>query len=265
MARTGGPASPAFLQDEARGRAVKPAAKSQRRLLYVVASPRPLVGKTFVARLVADFLRLDGAAVVAFDLDRDEGSLADALPGLTTKAHIGSTRGQVALFDRLIVDDGVAKVVDVDRAQFDRFFACMEEIGFVEEVRRRGIELVILFAADPHPASARAYVDLQRRFPDAVLVPVFNEAVLKGRKLREQFPSTSAAALPLPIALLPPLLKTQVERAACSFADFPRHLPPSIAPVHAAELRAWARRSFLELRELELRLLLERLRSSLRE
>jgi hypothetical protein len=223
-----------------------------------------LVGKTFLARLVVDFLRLDGAAVAAFDLDPDEGSLGDALPGLTTKADIRSTPGQVALFDRLIAVDRVAKVVDVAHAQFDRFFTCMGEIGFVEETRRRGIELVILFAADPHPASARAYADLQRRFPHAVLVPVFNEAALKGRKLREKFPSTSAAALPLQIPLLPALLKTQAERAGCSFADFPRRLPASIAPIHAVELRSWARRAFLELRELELRLLLERLRNSLR-
>jgi hypothetical protein len=37
--------------------------------LFIVASPRPQVGKTFLARLLTDFLRLDGGEAVAFDLN----------------------------------------------------------------------------------------------------------------------------------------------------------------------------------------------------
>src|SRR5581483_10861913 len=223
VARIGSPTSPVPLHAQPRIGAA--AAQPKRAPVFIVASPRPQVGKTFVARLVADFLRLDGAAVEAFDLDGAEGSLAEALPPLTVKADIGDTRGQMALFDRLIAEDGVAKVVDVGHARFERFFALLAEIGFVEETRRHAIELVILFAADAHPASVRAYAELRRLYPDAVVVPVFNEAVLKGRKLREQFPFSRAAAVPIQIPLLPPLLKTQAARAACSFADFPARLP----------------------------------------
>jgi hypothetical protein len=232
--------------------------------LFIVTSPRPSTGKTFVARLVADFLRLDGGTVEAFDLDPEEGSLAEALPELTVKADIGHTRGQMALFDRLIAEDGVAKVVDVEHRQFDRFFALLAEIGFVEETRSRAVELVILFAADAHPASARAYADLQRLFPGAVVVPVFNEAVVKGRKLRESFPFTRAVTVPVHIPLLPPLLKAQVSKGACSFADCHGQEPANVPHNEAVELRSWTKRAFLELRELELRLLLEKLRDSLR-
>src|SRR5262245_58364638 len=34
--------------------------------LFIVASPRPGTGKTFLARLAADFLRMDGGAVEVF-------------------------------------------------------------------------------------------------------------------------------------------------------------------------------------------------------
>jgi hypothetical protein len=93
---------------------------------------------------------------------------------------------------------------------------------------------------------------------------VFNDAILKGRKLRDQFPSARASALPPQIPLLPPALKFHAEGPIYSFADFHNKLPAEIPAAHAFELRSWTKRAFLELRELELRLLLERLRTSLR-
>lgn len=263
MPRTDSLTFPSSGREDAPIAALAPGQR-RRTPLFIVASPRPLTGKTFVARLVADFLRLDGGTVAAFDLDPDDDSLAEALPELTVKSDIGHTRGQMALFDRLIAEDGVAKVVDVEHRQFDRFFSLLAEIGFVEETRSRAVELVILFAADAHPASARAYADLQRLFPEAVVVPVFNEAVVKGRKLRDSFPFTRAATVPVQIPLLPPLLKAQVSTSCCSFADFHGRLPANVPHNEAVELRSWTKRAFLELRELELRLLLEKLQSSLR-
>ena len=231
--------------------------------LFVVASPRPQVGKTFVARLVTDFLRLDGGIAEAFDLNPNETALADLLPLVTSKADIGSTQGQMALFDRLIVDDGVPKVVDLGHTLFERFFALTKEIGFIEEAARRALEPLILFAADPHPASSRAYLELQERFADALVVPVFNHAILKGRRLRDAFPFARAAAVPLQIPLLPPALKLHADQMTRSFADFHSQLPVEIPIGHAFELRSWTKRAFLEFRELELRVLLEKLRASL--
>ncbi len=236
-------------------------AAAARRLLFIVASPRPQVGKTFIARLLFDFLRLDGGAAVAFDLNPSGEALRDHVPAIAS--DIGDTRGQMALFDRLIADDGAAKVVDVGYAAFDRFFAIAQEIRFFEALGRRSIEAMILFAADPHPASVRAYADLQQRVSGAAVVPVFNEAIVKGRALREQFPFARAAAVPLQIPELAPLLKAQIDRSSCSFADLHDRLPKAVPYGLACELRAWTRRTFLEFRELELRLLLEKLRASL--
>jgi hypothetical protein len=232
--------------------------------LFVVASPRPMVGKTFVARLAADFARLDGRPVKAFDLDPEEGSLADFLPAVTIKADIGNTRGQMALFDHLIVGDGVAKVVDLVHSAFERFFTVVAEIGFIEEARRREVEPVILFIADPHPASAPAYARLRQHLPNVTLVPVFNDGVLKGRKLRDLFPSGRASTLPLHIRALAPLIRAHADKPTHSFADFHAHLPLDVPAAQATELRSWIRRTFLEFRELELRLLLDKLTASLK-
>ncbi|MPZ37268.1 MAG: hypothetical protein GEU95_04265 [Rhizobiales bacterium] len=230
--------------------------------VFIVASPRPATGKTFLARLVADFLRKDGGKVEAFELSPGDVALADQLPDLTAQSDLDSTQAQMRLFDRLILPDGVAKVVDVGHASFRRFFGLMEEIGFVDEARRRGMEVIVLYAADAHPISVKAYEILQRRLPSLVLVPVFNEGILKGKKLRDQYPFTRAAAVPLQIPLLPPALKMCVDRWGQSFAEFLRLTPVPIGPEF--ELRSWTRRTFLELREFELRLLMEKVRASLK-
>ena len=251
---------------DARGRAgvSGPAPGARRRTpIFIVASPRPQVGKTFIARLLIDFLRLERGAPMAFDLNPSGDALRDYLPALAVASAVEDIRGQMALFDRLIVNDGTPKVVDVGNAAFERFFSVTQEIRFIEGAQRRSIQPIILFAADPHPVAVKAYADLQQRFPGAVLVAVFDEAIVKGRKLRDKFPFTRAAAVPLQIAALSPMLKAQIERAPCSFADVHDRLPIEIPVGLADELRAWTRRTFLEFRELELRLLLEQLRASL--
>jgi hypothetical protein len=231
--------------------------------LFIVASPRPATGKTFLARLVADFRRMDGGAVEAFELSPGDVPLSDHLPALVTRAELDGTRGQMALFDRLILADGVARVVDVGHIAFLRFFTLLDEIGFATEAVRRGIEFIVLFAADPHVHSVNAYAALQRWLPTAVLAPVFNDGILKGRKLRGQYPITRAASVPLQIPLLPPAVKLHAERSGLSFVDFNDQLPAAVPIGAAFELRSWTRRTFLEFRELELRLLMEKLRASL--
>ncbi len=252
--------------DEAlRGEIDDSAASAARRRtpLFIVASPRPQVGKTFLARLLTDFLRLDGDTTRAFQLEPGAQALQDYLPELTVAADLGDIRGQMALFDQLIVDDEIGKVVDVGTAAYARFFAIMEEISFVTEAQRRAIEPMILFAADPHKASILAYANLQRRFPNTLLVPVFNDAIVKERKIRNQFPFRRAASVPLRIPLLAPGLKAQADQSRYSFADFHAQLPAEIPIGLAFELRSWTKRAFLEFRELELRLLLEKLRAAL--
>ena len=256
----------AAIGDDTRGRVGgnDPAAEARRRTpIFIVASPRPHVGKTFIARLLIDFLRLDGGKAAAFDLNPGGDALTDYFPDLTTASDLGDVRGQMALFDCLVVDNGIGKVVDVGTASFERFFTIAQEIRFIEEATRRSMEPMILFAADPHPVAVKAYADLQRRFPRAILVAVLNEAIVKGHNLRDQFPFAREAAVPLHIPVLAPMLKAQIERSCCSFADLHERPQMDIPSGLAFELRAWTRRTFLQFRELELRLLLERLRASL--
>jgi hypothetical protein len=232
--------------------------------VFIIASPRPATGKTFLARLLAEFLHMNGGLVEAFELSPGDVALSDHLPEYTTPSDLDSTQAQMRLFDRLILADGVAKVVDVGHESFQRFFSLIEEIGFAREARRRGLDVIVLYAADAHPVSTKVFSVLQRRLPNMILAPVFNDGILKGRRLRDQYPVTQAAAVPLQIPILPPTLKAHVERTGHSFADFHQQLTSPIPIGPDFELRSWTKRAFLEFRELELRLLMEKLQDSLK-
>src|SRR5579862_260732 len=116
--------------------------------VYIICSPRPLVGRTLVARLLSEFLLLKNGAVAAFDINLKEPSLLEYLPRITETAEVDDTFGKMALMDRLIVNDGVAKVIDLGFHAFDEFFKMSEEIGFMKEAARRSIAPIILFIGD---------------------------------------------------------------------------------------------------------------------
>src|SRR3954449_8392104 len=148
--------------------------------VYIICSPRPLVGKTLIARLLSEFLSLQRGAVTAFDINLKEPSLLDYLPKLTETAEIDDTFGKMQLMDRLILNDGVGKVIDLGFHAFDEFFRMCDQIGFIKESARRSVAPVILFVADTDRVSARAHAMLQQQIPPAALVVVDNEYIVRG-------------------------------------------------------------------------------------
>ncbi len=212
--------------------------------VYIVCSPRPGVGKTLTARLAAEFLLLSRGSVAAFDINLKEPSLVDYLPQLTETAAIDDTFGKMALMDRLIVNDGLAKVVDLGFHAFDEFFRMCDEIGFAKEGERRGIEPILLFLSDAHRASTQAYRMLRETMPTTAIVPIDNEFILQGER-PPGFPATRM----LPVAALPPFLRTYIERLTFSFTGYLREAPDA-----SSELHQWTRRNYTNLRDIALNL-----------
>jgi hypothetical protein len=232
--------------------------------LYVICSPQRCVGKTLLARLLAEFHLIDDRPVTAFDLADEGPQLADYLPGCTTVADISDAPGQMALFDRIVADRQTAKIIDLSHRTFKDFFTIAEKIGFFAEARRQGIEPLILFMIDPGPKSAKAYTILRRWFNEASLLPVRNQLVAKGIPYCAAFPNESAVSVSLEIPVLGASLKTLVGQQSFSFARFWRATPISLPVRLDDELRAWIKRVFLQFREIELWLMCEDILSSLK-
>ncbi len=216
--------------------------------VYIICSPRPLVGKTLVARLLSEFLLLKNGTVAAFDINLKEPSLLDYLPGITETADVIDTYGKMQLMDRLIVNDGVAKVIDLGFHAFDEFFKMSEEIGFMKEAARRSVAPIILFVADTDRASTRGYETLRQQIPPRALVAVDNEFVVRG-----ELPPAMAHNRVLRIAALPVFLKTYIDRLNFSFTAYLRNEKDS-----STELHQWIRRNYTTFRDLELSVMLQR-------
>ncbi|NVN87301.1 MAG: hypothetical protein HXX15_14575 [Rhodopseudomonas sp.] len=212
--------------------------------VYIICSPRPFVGKTLIARLLSEFLLLQRGSVVAFDVNLKEPSLLDYLPRITETAEVDDTFGKMALMDRLIVHDDVAKVIDLGFHAFDEFFRMTDEIGFMKEAARRQVAPIALFVADTDRASARGYEMLQEQIPPRALVTIDNEQVLRG-----ELPQAFARGRVVKIRALPSFLKTYIDRQSFSFTGYLRtEKDPS------TELHQWIRKNYTSFRELELEL-----------
>jgi hypothetical protein len=213
--------------------------------VYIICSPRPLVGKTLLARLLSEFLLLKDGAVSSFDINLKEPSLLEYLPRLTETADVMDTYGKMQLMDRLIVNDGIAKVIDLGFHAFDEFFKMTNEIGFLKEATRRSVAPIILFVADTDRVSARAYPTLREQIPLKALITIDNEHVVRG-----ELPEAMGLGRVLRITALPSFLKTYVDRPTFSFTGYLRNERDQ-----STELHQWIRKNYTSFRELEFSLL----------
>jgi hypothetical protein len=233
--------------------------------IYVVCSPSPRVGKTLVARCLTEYHVAGGRSVAAYDLSDESPHLTDYLPHHAACADIADIRGQMALFDGLIADDEMPRVIDVGHRVFWRFFAVVHRIGFFDEARRRGIEPVILFMTDADPRTERACTLLRFSFPDLALLPVRNLAVMRGHGEvlscagDADADEASLFAPPLEIAELSSSLRDLVDRPDFSFADFPKSAPAGarLSVKARDQLVCFIRQIHAQLREIELGLVNE--------
>jgi hypothetical protein len=104
---------------------------------------------------------------------------------------------------------------------------------------------------------------LRARFPAAALTPVHNE-MLGPAQHRDRFPTTDRSGAVLRLPALAPASRKFIETPPFSFAD-DRLANARNIPLDAhIELQRWLRKIYIELRELDLRVLLGELQSSLK-
>jgi hypothetical protein len=223
--------------------------------LYIVTSPHARVGKTLLARLLIEFFRHSERRVAGYDLNPREPVLAGHFPELVRALDIADTRGQMALFDRLIERDAITRVIDLGYGPYEQFFAVINEIGFMPEALRRSIEPVVLFIADRAPATPRAYAQLRRCLPSTMVVPVHNEAVSVYFE-REDFPPSRPECRMVRIPRLSPIVRGVIDGRAFPSATT-SWTSGAVAPKSTID------GIFAEFREFELPLLMGRLSSVL--
>jgi hypothetical protein len=233
--------------------------------IYVICSPNRQVGKTMLARLLAEHHAADVRPFEAYDLSDEVPGLADFLTHRVSLPSIRDMRGQVRFFDALIEPDNVPRIVDVSHREFVNFFSIVDKIGLFEEAQHRAIEPVILFLVDRSKVSADAYDLLRRRFAGMSLLPVHNQLVARGVPRGGPFPHASKLVVSLELSVLGPAARSFVEKERFSFLNIGEPVRPyseMSSRVHG-ELDAWFRRARFQFRELELSMIRQQIVTAL--
>ena len=185
--------------------------------------------------------------------------MARYFPELVWTVDISDTPGQMALFDRLIADNWRTTVIDLGYGLSERFFSVMAEIGFEQEARRQLIEPIVLFITDSAPLTAQGYAELRQRLRLTTFVPVHNEAT-SFMFIPHDFPPSRPDCSLIRIPRLSPIVRGVIDRPGFSFGAYMANQPGGPTEVHS-----WIAGIFAQFRDLELRLILGALESSLRE
>ena len=225
--------------------------------LYIVASPRPRVGKTLIARLLTEFFRSNGRALVGYDLDPREPTFAGYFPDLVATMNIADTPGQMALFDRLLAGVPRTTVIDLGYGLFEQFFDVMTEIAFVQDARLRCDRADHAVLTDRSPGTVRAYADVRRRLETTAFVPVHDESVSVMYE-KADFPPSLRRIRRHPH---PAPLRDRARRRQPPSFSFGAYMTER--PGGPTEIHSWIGTIFTEFRELELRLLMGKLGESL--
>ncbi|MCC3245179.1 hypothetical protein LG047_07575 [Methylocystis sp. WRRC1] len=229
----------------------------RRTLVFFVCSPHSRTGVTTTARLLTDYYLSRGVGVEGFDTDSREPCYAMYFPTLSQVVDIDEIRGQISLFDRLLVPDETPKIVDVWVRSYDRLFSTIAEIGFFEEARRLGITPILLFQADSTESAARNALLLNTTWPELWMTVVHNEGAAplgaEAMEILSRYPARGKFVIP---RLEAPIART-LDDFQLSLSEFLAEPPLDMSIVVRAALKAWLAPIFTQFQSFELRLELQ--------
>lgn len=175
--------------------------------LIVVCSDRTRTGKSLLARLFVDYLLLAWRDPFLFDTAAAPGDVVRFFPERAMLVDLSRTSGQMALFDTILNSPPRDFVIDLSTAHFERFFAIVNEIAFLDELETRGIAVGIVYVTD----TTERHVALERlvaRLPVDAVTIVLNQGLAPPALA----PARGAREPPLPVMIadvsrmtLPPL------------------------------------------------------------
>ena len=171
---------------------------AQTSTVYITASDQHRNGKTLLARLLADYLMLDGRDPFVIDTDAPDGPLRAYFPGRTAVADFSQMQGQMKLFDTIVASPGRDYVVDLPARHMENFFKAVGELNFFDELKKLGFRIIVFFIVD-RSATSRKAAEVIEQFPGIDLfVPVNNKYV--GSSWPDASGTMVIPALPQPLA-----------------------------------------------------------------
>ncbi len=198
--------------------------------VYIVASDQHRNGKTLLARLLVDYLMLDGRDPFVVDTDAPDGPLRNYFPGRTALADFAAITGQMKLFDTILAAPGRDYVVDLPARHTENFFSAERDLSFFAECKLLGFRVFLFFVVDQSLVSLKAAQALQHYPGIDLFVPVRNMLV------RSAWPQDDGA-LTIPFLAAP--LALAIGHKRFSFRAFVQGDQQGLPDDAVAELQAF--------------------------
>jgi hypothetical protein len=222
--------------------------------IYLVCSPHGKTGASTLTRLLCDFLTFEQRRFALFDTDPHSRVLGGLFPHECTIADLSTTRGQIALFDRLVTPGDEARVVEVSSQMYTRFFTQARDIDLFEEARKYGMDPTVLFVSNGSNVAVEAARALRGALGNATVIPVINEGPVRIADRIHDHLDAFEARNSFQIPALDGSARDVVESPRFSLAGFLGSAPPDhMSLVVRADLRNWLKRVFTQFHAYEVR------------
>ena len=222
-------------------------------LIAIICSDRHRNGKTLLARVLVDFLLLEGRDPFVLDLDHPEGALRDFFPGRTALVDFAKVAGQMKVFDTILAAPGRDYVIDVPAPQLARFCEAMGDLEFRAAANDAGFAVVVMFIVDEPQESLKSALAVEEILKPDLFIPVANQFV--GTALPEP-----VDGLTLTLERLPPELFAVIGHRRFSFRSFLLGDEAAVPHAHRGPLKSFLHGLIGGLREIEPELSLSKLR-----
>lgn len=146
-------------------------------LIAIVCSDRHRNGKTMLARVLVDFLLLEGRDPYCLDLSHPEGALRAFFPGRTALVDFAQVSGQMKVFDTILAGPGRDYVIDLPAQELARFCEVTGGLDFRKAAHEAGFRIAVLFVIDAGEDSLKTAAAVEDILLPDIFVPVANRFV----------------------------------------------------------------------------------------
>lgn len=145
--------------------------------VFIVCSDQARNGKTLLARVLVDFLLMEGRDPFCFDLAHPEGSLRAYFPGRTALVDFSMPEGQAKVFDTMLTRAGRDYVIDLPARLLAGLCEAAAERGLADRAREKDFRLACLYVVDRDEKSLGTAVAVEEILVPDIFVPVANRFV----------------------------------------------------------------------------------------
>jgi hypothetical protein len=146
-------------------------------MVFIICSDQARNGKTLLARVLVDFLLLDGHDPFCFDLDHPEAALRPYFPGRTALVDFSAPEGQAKVFDTILARAGRDYVIDLPAQHLAPFCEAAASNSFPARAHEKDFRTAILYVVDREEKSLKTAVAVEEVLMPDIFVPVANRFV----------------------------------------------------------------------------------------